>query len=54
MNDKLQFDDRACFTGPTADSENFYLISEYFKKLDVKKGSQNCITIYSESKLDMG
>ena len=35
MNDKLQCDDRGCFTGPTAGSENVYTISEYFKKLDV-------------------
>jgi hypothetical protein len=35
MNDKLQCDDRGCFTGPTADSDNLYPISEYFKKLDV-------------------
>jgi hypothetical protein len=36
MNDNLQYDDRACFTGPTAGSEYIYPISEYFKKLDVK------------------
>ena len=35
MNDKLQCDDRGCFTGPTAGSDNVYTISEYFKKLDV-------------------
>jgi hypothetical protein len=35
MNDKLQLDERVCFTGPTADSENLYPISTYFKKLDV-------------------
>lgn len=35
MNDQLQCDDRACFTGPTAGSESVYTISEYFKKLDV-------------------
>ena len=33
MNDSLQYDDRACFTGPTANSENVYPISQYFKKL---------------------
>ena len=36
MNDKLQYDDRVCFTGPTDKSENVYPISGYFKKLDVK------------------
>jgi hypothetical protein len=35
MNDKLQLDERVCFTGPTADSENLYPISTFFKKLDV-------------------
>ena len=35
MNDKLQCDDRGCFTGPTAGSENVYTISENFKKLEV-------------------
>ena len=29
MNDKVQFDQRACFTGPTDGSENVYPISEY-------------------------
>lgn len=47
MNDKLQTDERACFTGPTADSENVYPISEYFKKLDVKIKGGDMITIYS-------
>ena len=36
MNDNLQYDDRACFTGPTAGSENVYPISKYFENLDVK------------------
>ena len=35
MNDKLQYDEQVCFTGPTANSENVYPISQYFKKLDV-------------------
>ena len=35
INDKLQKDDRACFTGPWVRSEKFYHISKYFKKLDV-------------------
>ena len=35
MNDKLQFDDKGCFTGPTADSEKVYTISNHFRKLDV-------------------
>ncbi len=35
MNDKLQKDDRACFTGPWINSEKFYHISKDFKKLDV-------------------
>ena len=36
MNDKLQYDEQVCFTGPTANSEKVYPISQYFKKLDVK------------------
>ncbi len=35
MNDKLQVDDKGCFTGSTAGSENVYTISNHFKKLDV-------------------
>lgn len=35
MNDKLQTQDRGCFTGPTAGSENVYPISKYFTNLDV-------------------
>ncbi|XP_044168761.1 uncharacterized protein LOC114974168 [Acropora millepora] len=35
MNDKEQVDRRACFTGPTHDSENIYPISQYFTNLDV-------------------
>ena len=30
MNELLQFDDKACFTGPTDGSENVYRISEHF------------------------
>lgn len=45
MNDMLQTDDRACFTGPTANSTNVYPISEYFKKLDVKKTKFSTITV---------
>ena len=37
MNEKLQFDDKACFTCPTDGSEKVYRISEHFTKLDVKK-----------------
>ena len=48
MNDKLQMDERACFTGPTAGSENVYPISEYFQKLDVKKKKEDMITVYSK------
>ena len=48
MNEKVQFDDRACFTGPTANSENVYPISEYFKKLDaVRKKPEDTYKIYS-------
>ena len=47
MNDKLQSQDRACFTGPTAGSENIYPISEYFTNLDVKKRPEDMITIHS-------
>ena len=35
MNDELQLGKRACFTGPTHDSENIYPISQYFTNLDV-------------------
>ena len=35
MNEKLQFDDKACFTVPTDGSEQVYRISEHFTKLDV-------------------
>lgn len=45
MNDKLQCEDRACFTGPTANSENVYPISEYFRNLDVKKQHGETITV---------
>ena len=45
MNAKFQFDQRACFTGPTADSENVYPISEYFQQLDVKKRPEDSITV---------
>ena len=48
MNDKLQFDQRGCFTGPTANSENVYRISEYFQNLDVKKKKGDMITVYSK------
>ena len=37
MNDKLQTDNRGCFTGAIAGSVKEYTISEHFKKLDVKK-----------------
>lgn len=46
MNDKLQMDQRACFTGPTDGSENVYPISEYFQQLDVKKKPGDTITVY--------
>ena len=48
MNDKLQFDQRACFTGPTDRSENVYPISEYFKQLHVKKRPGHTFTVYSK------
>ena len=47
MNDKLQSDQRGCFTGPTAGSENVYPISEYFKTLDVEKTPEDTYTVYS-------
>ena len=37
MNELLQFDDKACFTGPTVGSENIYRISEHFTRLDARK-----------------
>ena len=39
MNELLQFDDKACFTGPTDGSEKVYRISEHFTRLDVRKGN---------------
>lgn len=45
MNDMLQTDDRACFTGVTVGSTMEYSISEHFKKLDVKKTKYSTITI---------
>ena len=48
MNDKLQFDQKACFTGPTHGSENVYPISEYFQNLDVKKLPGDTFTVYSK------
>ena len=50
MNDKLQCDEKACFTGPTARSEKVYSISEDFKKLDVTKEAGDMISVYSSSK----
>ena len=47
MNDKLQSDQRGCFTGPTAGSENVYPISEYFKNLYVEKTPEDTYTVYS-------
>ena len=35
MNDKLQYDDASCYTSSTAGAENFYTISNHFRKLDV-------------------
>ena len=37
MNELHQFDDKACFTGPTHGSENVYRISEHFTRLDVRE-----------------
>ena len=37
MNQLLQFDDKACFTGPTHRSEKVYRISKHFTRLDVRK-----------------
>jgi len=48
MNEKLQFDQKGCFTGPTANSENVYPISRDFQKLDVKKKPEDSITVYSK------
>jgi len=45
MNDKLQFDQRGCFTGPTDGSENVYPISQYFQQLDVKKKPEDSIPV---------
>ena len=48
MNEKLQFDQKGCFTGPTHGSENVYPISRDFQKLDVKKKPEDLITVYSK------
>ena len=48
MNDKLQLDQRACFTGPTNKSENVYPISEYFQNLDVKILPGDTFTVYTK------
>ena len=37
MNELLQFNNKACFTGPTNGSENIYRISEHFTRLDVRE-----------------
>ena len=37
MNELLQFDDKACFTGPTHRSEKVYRISKHFTRLDVRE-----------------
>ena len=37
MNELHQFDDKACFTGPTHRSEKVYRISKHFTRLDVRK-----------------
>ena len=46
MNEKLQFDDRACFTGPTNNADNVYPISEYFQNLQVKRTSGDTYTMH--------
>ena len=33
MNDNLQYDERVCFTGPTANSESVYSLLQDFEKL---------------------
>ena len=37
MNEKVQFDQRDCWTGATAESVNEYTISKHFQQLDAKK-----------------
>ena len=48
MNDAVQEDSRACWTGPTAGSNFVYPISKYFKKLDVKMKEEHKVTAYKE------
>ena len=48
LNEKLQFDQKGCFTGPTHGSENVYPISRDFQKLDVKKKPGDLITVNSK------
>ena len=38
--DNLQYDERVCFTGPTADSENVYSLSQDFEKLAVNSNKK--------------
>ena len=49
MNDKLQIGDKDCFTGATDNSEKVYTISQDFTTLDVKKTTENTVTVYSKS-----
>ena len=39
--DDLQYDERVCFTGPTADSENVYSLSQDFEKLALNSSKKN-------------
>ncbi len=48
MNDKLQCDEKACFTGATAGSEKVYTISKHFTNLDVEKKREDMYTVYSK------
>ena len=45
MNENLQFDSKACWTGATNGSENTYTISKDFSNLDIKKKT---VTVYSK------
>ena len=40
MNDNLHYDERVCFTGPTADSENVYSLSQDFEKFAVNSNKK--------------
>ena len=51
MNDMLQVDDRACWTGPTDKSNIDYPISQYFTNLEVRKTKFSTITVQQKQNI---